>query len=145
MSIVSSVISGESLQGDGRSYVTEQHTDSDGNVYTFESLLSADVDRAALLAARAAILNAQLSAKAEIAAAIAGTGLPLTKLEFLSRFTVAERIAIRSSTDPVVADFMSMLDMAQNIQTTHPDTVAGLGYLVSVGLLTAARAAVIGA
>ena len=67
--------------------------------------------------------------------------LPLTRLEFLRRFTSAERIAIRASTDPVVVDFLSLLDAAQEVRTDDADTVAGIGYLATTGLLAAERAA----
>jgi hypothetical protein len=62
-----------------------------------------------------------------------------TKLEFLNRFTSQERIGIRSSTDPVVEDFMELLNAASEVDKTYPDTVAGMTYLVSVGLLTQQR------
>lgn len=145
MPILSSSITSEAVQADGRSYVSELHVDSDGNQYTFESLLGPEVDRALLLANRAAELNSQLAAKDEITSAVTSTRLPLTPYEFLSRFTMPERIDIRGSADPVVVDIMSMLDHAKDINPNHPDTVSGLGYLVSVGLLTTARAAEIGA
>lgn len=67
----------------------------------------------------------------------------ITKLQFLRRFTMQERIAIRAAqaSDPIINDFMTLLDMAQEISTSDPDTVMGMQYLASQGLLTAERVA----
>lgn len=62
-----------------------------------------------------------------------------TKLEFLNRFTAQERINIRSSSDPIVEDFMELLNAASEVDKTYPDTIAGMNYLVSAGLLTQQR------
>ena len=64
-----------------------------------------------------------------------------TAYEFLLRFTPQERATFRASatTDPMVADFMSLAQAAQEIITTDPMTIAGINYLVSVGLLTESR------
>lgn len=63
-----------------------------------------------------------------------------TPLEFLRRFTMQERAAIRSSSDAIVQDFMYLLDRASEVVTDDPDTINGLSYLVSLGLMTDARA-----
>ena len=65
---------------------------------------------------------------------------PLSRLEFLRRFTAPERVAIRQSTDPYVQDFYHLLDAAAEVRVDDPDTVAGLAYLAQIGLLTQARA-----
>jgi len=67
--------------------------------------------------------------------------LQLTKLQFLRLFTTGERIAIRASTDPVIVDFMQLLDLAQDVRLDDPDTVQGVHYLESEGLIAAGRAA----
>lgn len=69
--------------------------------------------------------------------------LQLSKLAFLRRFTAEERIAIRASTDPVIVDFLHLLDLAQEVQLDDADTQAGVRYLESAGLLAAGRAEVI--
>lgn len=63
------------------------------------------------------------------------------RLDFLRRFTMAERIPIRNArlTDPILNDFFSLLEQADIIHSNDPDTMAGMGYLVQQGLLTAAR------
>lgn len=67
----------------------------------------------------------------------------LTQLGFLRRFTAEERIAIRASADPVVQDFLHLLGLAQEIRLDDADTVAGVNYLETLGLLAEGRAAVV--
>lgn len=65
-----------------------------------------------------------------------------TAFEFLLRFTEAERASFRdeAATNPKVADFMLLCSAASQVEADHPMTVAGMDYLVSIGLLTQARA-----
>jgi hypothetical protein len=64
-----------------------------------------------------------------------------TAYQFLLRFTAEERAAFRAAaiTDPNVADFQQLAQAAQEVVSDDPMTVAGMAYLVSVGLLTSAR------
>ena len=66
-----------------------------------------------------------------------------TALEFLSRFTEAElnSVEIAREADSVVRDFYRSALAAQEVVSDDPRTVAGMGYLVSINLLTANRAA----
>jgi hypothetical protein len=64
----------------------------------------------------------------------------LTRVEFMLRFTAQERIAIRASADPLVADFMELMRMSESIELEHPATVMGLQYLEALGLLGEGRA-----
>ncbi|MBK8872355.1 MAG: hypothetical protein IPN19_15315 [Elusimicrobia bacterium] len=68
---------------------------------------------------------------------------PLTQLAFLRRFTAEERIACRASSDPVVQDFLHLLGLAQDVRLDDADTVAGVNYLESLGLLAEGRAAAV--
>lgn len=63
------------------------------------------------------------------------------RLDFLRRFNMGERIAIRAAraSDPILDDFFSLLEQAENVVSTDPDTIAGMGYLVQQGHITAAR------
>ena len=63
--------------------------------------------------------------------------------EFLQRFTAEERASFRAAaqTDQLVADFAQLAGAAQEILNTDPVTIAGMNYLVFLGLLTEARAA----
>lgn len=70
------------------------------------------------------------------------TGRVMTKLEFLRRFTQDERVTIRTvaKTNAVLEDYMAMIDLAQEIDTSDADTKAGVQMLEAVGLLAAGRA-----
>lgn len=64
-----------------------------------------------------------------------------TAYQFLLRFTAEERAAFRAAalTDPMVADFQQLAQAAQEVINTDPMTIAGMNYLVSVGLITEQR------
>jgi DNA-binding MarR family transcriptional regulator len=65
----------------------------------------------------------------------------VSRLDFLRRFTRAERIALRAAetTDPVVADFLLMLTLAEDVDLTSPDVTDGLAYLEANGFVTSVR------
>ena len=67
----------------------------------------------------------------------------ISKVQYLKRFTQAERIAIREAakTSAVVNDYVQLLDAASDVDLADPDTVAGVEQLESAGLLAAGRAA----
>ncbi len=66
----------------------------------------------------------------------------MTHLAFRKRFTFEERTAIETAaiTDPEVRTVQKDFEAAQEIDLTYPDTIQGVGLLVSKGLLTQARA-----
>lgn len=75
--------------------------------------------------------------------AIAAAQSPaLSRLQFMRRFTQAERIAIRAAraSDPVIDDFMGLLEMTDEVRLDDPDTIAGIQFMVSQSLLDPARA-----
>lgn len=148
MPIVNSIIVSSQLQADGRSYVAERHTDQNGKTYDAVYLADSGMDTAAVLAARAANIGATIDAAAAVEAAAQGFEIPLTERQFLGRFTVAERVAIRNAakTDDVVVDFLDILAKSGGVYRNAPlgqTTIDGLNYLVSKGLLTSDRPAVI--
>lgn len=63
----------------------------------------------------------------------------LTKLEFLSRFTMEERIAMRSSTDPILADIVKLVEIAEFIDLGDTRTQQSVGYLGMIGILSPTR------
>ena len=65
--------------------------------------------------------------------------------QFLLLFTSAERVAIRASADPVIKDFLAIVaDPALEwIDLSLASVQEGLAYLVTSGLLTSDRLAVI--
>jgi len=66
---------------------------------------------------------------------------PITAIQFMRRFTVEERIAIRASRvgDPILDDFFDLLVVAGTVTPTDPDMVSGVNYLAQVGLITPGR------
>ena len=64
-----------------------------------------------------------------------------TSLEFLSRFdsTEMESIETARAEDPIVQSFYRAALAAQEVVNDDPRTVAGMDYLVTIGILTNAR------
>jgi hypothetical protein len=64
-----------------------------------------------------------------------------TSYEFLLRLTPQERQSIRefSATDPNVADFLMLAQSAQEVVSMDPMTLAGMNYMVSIGVFTEQR------
>jgi hypothetical protein len=69
----------------------------------------------------------------------------LTKLAFLNRFTPDERIGIRTAaqSSPAIADYLAMLDAAQDVDLTDARTIGGANALEAAGLIGEGRAAAI--
>lgn len=143
--LVSSTYLAGPVQEDGRQVIIERHTEADGRMFAYEYLWDGAIPVQSILEERAASINATLAARAAAMAAVAGTSTPLTRYEFLSRFTTAERVGIRDAakTNPIIEDFMKMMELSGTVVLALARP--GLTYLVSVDKLTAERAAVIGA
>jgi hypothetical protein len=72
----------------------------------------------------------------------------LTPVEFKMMLTAAERVAVKQAAeagDLVLADFLELLNdpRLKSVILTHPDNIAAMNYLVSLSILTEARAATI--
>ena len=65
----------------------------------------------------------------------------LTLLEFRTRVTFTEKVAIKSSTDAGVQVIQDDLMAAQEIDLENQDLIDGMGYLAIQGLITSARVA----
>jgi hypothetical protein len=67
----------------------------------------------------------------------------LTRLEFMQRFTLAERKTIRnaSKNNQDVEDMMHMLEIATYVDLNRADTIAMVNALESAGLIGTGRAA----
>ena len=67
----------------------------------------------------------------------------ITKLEYLRRFTTDERVAIRAAAvaNPVLDDYLKLMELAQEINLDDTDTVAAVQLLEQSGLIAAGRAA----
>ena len=64
----------------------------------------------------------------------------VTHYEFLKRFTVGERITIRSSTNPVIQDFLDLLSKVKDVNLTFTETIQGVYYLEEQNLISVGRA-----
>lgn len=64
-----------------------------------------------------------------------------TSLEFLSRFSTAEMAQVETARahDDIVQSFYRAALAAQEVVSDDPRTVAGMDYLVSIGILTMGR------
>lgn len=63
----------------------------------------------------------------------------LTRYEFRSRFTTAEKVAMYDSTDTIIKIFLDDIQAAQYIDVTEQDTIDGVAYLEAQGLIAAGR------
>ena len=62
-----------------------------------------------------------------------------TPYEFYSKFTSAERSALKASTDAQVQEFISDLQLFQVVYPDSSDMATAMEYLVSLGILTEER------
>lgn len=77
------------------------------------------------------------------AAALAPNTYPA--IAWIQRFTAAEFVAFKNSTDPVIQFFLFQITNATTVTPLDPMVQQGLAYAASIGLLATARVAVIGA
>lgn len=66
-------------------------------------------------------------------------------VDWVSRFTATEYKAFRTSTDESIEFFMYLLDHSPTVTPQGEQVQQGLAYAVQIGLITADRAAVLGA
>jgi hypothetical protein len=146
MMIASSAFKADPPEVDGRFNVTETHVASDGQEFAYAYLCDPRVtDPQLVLEERAALIEPILAAREAARQLVLGTSVPLTRYEFLNRFTAPERVAIRQGalSDPFIEDYMEMMKLSGNVSLVLARP--GLAYLASKGIITAERAAAIGA
>lgn len=61
---------------------------------------------------------------------------PITRLDFLRRFTANQRISIRQVNDPIIVDALQMLDLATDVSLDDPDVIMFVNYIASQGFIT---------
>jgi hypothetical protein len=155
MPILSSILSADSPQQDGRFWVHESHLGSDGETYTVDYLADPSLDINQVLTLRAQSIGAQIDARAAAEAEAANFEMPITKYAFRQRFTDAERYAIdafndsfesnQALTDQQKAGIRSYLKDFDAATQVHLSKAApALQLYVALGLLTADRATAIG-
>jgi hypothetical protein len=147
MPILTSQIISARPQADGREYITERHTDHNGQIYDVEYLAEIGTDSALVMNLRAANIGATIDAREAAAAEAANYSIPIAPVDWMRRFTMQERIAIRSAakTDPVVEDILELLAAVKTgVVLTDTDTQMAIGYFAQQGLITMTRAMEIG-
>lgn len=141
--VLESIIESETQQADGSWNVVEHHRLSDGRVIRTAYNAAAGSDREAILATRAANIQAQLDAEAALQQQAQVTQpLPLTPAQFMLRFTPAERIDIRTAAknDPMVEDILALLEGATTgIDVTSQPVIDAVDYLIASNLLSPQR------
>jgi hypothetical protein len=67
---------------------------------------------------------------------------PMTKFQFISRLTMAERVAIYTAedTNPVIKMWLEMFRICEEIELDNPDTRDGVRMLETLGFIAAGRA-----
>lgn len=134
-------------QADGRCYISEVHRDKNGKTYEFEYLANPQsLDPQVVMKDRAVRIDAELTAQVRSEEESLRGTLPLTHLQFMLRFTLEERLAIRTAAkaDPIINDFLELLTLSDYVYPNHPMTRAGLEYMVSQSLLKQERADEVG-
>lgn len=140
------------VQADGRRYIKERHVDDEGNAYEFE-WLAGNEEVSLVLSARAALLSDQIVSRRAALAQVAGTLIPLTKLQFRQLFTQEEREGVDAfhlgfESHPALDDAQKATirtgledyKTAENIARPFDARVLGmLGLYVAMGLLTPVR------
>lgn len=131
-------------QADGRIPITETHV-AGGVEYVYEYLSDGTLSPQVIMEERAAHVKATLEEREAARTLANNSAVAVSKIDFLNRFTAAERIAAKAAaiTDSVVADYLLLLENADTILVAR--AVPGLQYLYQIGVLTAERAAEIGA
>ena len=68
---------------------------------------------------------------------------PISKIEYLRRFTQDERVGIRlaAASNHIVNDYVELLNATTTLHLDDPDVIAGVNQLEQAGLLAAGRAA----
>ena len=90
-------------------------------------------------------INSVLMTAEEITLYEARNRLKLTRLQFLQRFTFDELVAIEvaAETNAGLRVLQRQQNAAEYIDVLDPNTIGGVQFLVSLGLLTQARAEII--
>lgn len=70
------------------------------------------------------------------------TGITLSKVAYLRRFSQEERVSIRNAakTSAVLEDYIALLELAEEVRTDDEDILQALNMLEAVGLLAPGRA-----
>lgn len=116
-------------------------------MHTAEYLASPGFDVEAVLLARAVNLGTAIDMREAVEAEASNFEVPLTRIQYVRRFTSAERkaIAAAAKTNDDVAEFWNMLGWADGVHLSAPEVQSALAMFEAAGLIGAGRAAEIGA
>jgi len=144
MSISSQIIS-QSVQIDGRTSVLERHIYA-GKSYDVQYLADVGLDIDAVLLLRGENIEAAIVARDAAIAEAANFRTPITRIQYIRRFTSAERQAIDAAAQvsPDVKEFMNMLTWAEDVDVGSPEVQYSLAMFEQAGLIGEGRAAIIG-
>lgn len=143
MPIVSSTILSQNEQVDGRTAVTERHTDHHGHEYDISYIAAIGMDIYAVMAARAIAMGADIDAQEAQELESHNYAIPLSQIAFLKRFTATERtdVYVAKRTDAEVEDVWNFVLLAINgVYLNDPVTIAGLDLLETKELIGVGRA-----
>ena len=145
MPITSSQILTATPQADGSRSVLERHTDHQGKTYDVQYFAPDGLDIDLVLSARADRIGAEIDAKERAVAEAQNFTLPLSRLEFLKRFTDAEYATITAarSVNASLDFYWQKLMATEAVYLTDAETVGGVTLLEQAGLIAPGRAAVI--
>lgn len=143
MPIVSSALLTDTLQADGSRSVLERHTDHHGKTYEVQYFCAPGLDPQTVLTSRARAMGAEIDAREAAEAEANNFEVPLTRKQFLDRFSAAEYAGIKAAVEiNATLDFYwQKLMVAESVYLTNAETVAGVNLLEQAGLIAAGRAA----
>ena len=158
MPIISSTIIATRPQVDGRAYVTERHTDHNGNAYDHEYLADVGLDTGLVMQLRAQNIGMQIDAREAAEVEASRFTLPVSKVAWRRRFTTEEQDSIDAfneggylvhpalddATKGAIRRGLVLYTETTSVNPLDPDTQALLGLYTALGLLAAGRAAEIG-
>lgn len=143
MPIIQSIITRASVQADGRTYVTEEHTHSNGRIYVHEYLAGPTLDRDAVLAVRAAKFGAAIDMQLAVEAEAMNFEIPLSRVEILSRITDEEYAALEASPNRTMKRGWAMFKLAPVIYRSDVRTQQMFALAEALNIIAAGRTAVI--
>lgn len=144
MPIISSVILSHSPENPTTLYpVKERHTDHNGKTYDVDYQCEPTTDPNMVLAMRAERLGAEIDARELAISQAQNFALPVSRLEFLKRFTNTEYATITAARAVNAGlDFYWQKLMASDcVYLADAETVGGVNLLEQAGLIGAGRAA----
>ncbi|MDD2885279.1 MAG: hypothetical protein PHT48_09575 [Dechloromonas sp.] len=151
--VTESYIESTSQQADGTILVVERHVISDGRIVTKTYYAQNESDIQPIMQAMAVKIQADLDAKARITAEAHNYELPLSRRDFIDRYTLAEQGVIQTQyltfmsnpnyTDEIkghIAAGKAYFDAGNSVYLSSPLTIAGVQLHEALGWIAPGRA-----